>query len=269
MRIIALLPFVEELNSYQSGIYQIRNLLNERKYIGSTSSFKKRHSEHLSRLRNNSHCNQFLQRDFNKCGEEFFVFEIVELMNLPDDRLSRETFWIGEYYDNQQNCYNICVKANSTLGRKHSEETKRKLSESKKGLPSSMKGRKHSDATKKKMREAQLGEKNHAFGKKVPDEMKNKRVEGLKRSWSEGRHKGMLGKVPWNKGTTGNKLSTETVEKMKKEYVLIVISPEGKKFYNIKGCKGFAKLHCLNEGNFNQMLLGKRKSCQGWTCEKY
>ena len=50
--------------------------------------------------------------------------------------------------------------------RNHSEETKRKMSESHKGKPSGMKGKKSSEATKKLLSEQRKGKKNPMYGKK-------------------------------------------------------------------------------------------------------
>lgn len=50
---------------------------------------------------------------------------------------------------------------NLSFGRKHSEETKQKISKSKKGK----KTKPHSEETKRKISEKQIGNKNHRFGK--------------------------------------------------------------------------------------------------------
>jgi len=66
------------------------------------------------------------------------------------------------------------------LGRKHSEETKRKISAAQKGKKISeetlekMRGRKQSFETRKKISDAQKGEKHHNYGKKASDETKLK-----------------------------------------------------------------------------------------------
>lgn len=42
-----------------------------------------------------------------------------------------------------------------------------------------------------------------------------------------------------------------------------VISPSGEVFYET-GVRPFCKKYNLNQGQFNQMILGKLKSCKGW-----
>lgn len=72
------------------GVYRIRNLLNQRLYIGSTNNFSKRFSEHSRALKNNKH-GKFLQHDFNQSGSENFIFEILEVVeNNKSQRLLRE-----------------------------------------------------------------------------------------------------------------------------------------------------------------------------------
>lgn len=61
-----------------SGVYMIKNVLNNHKYIGSTKNFKQRLKQHLSDLRNNKHHSPHLQAAWNKYGEKHFVFQILE-----------------------------------------------------------------------------------------------------------------------------------------------------------------------------------------------
>ena len=65
--------------SFKSGIYKIINKFNGRIYIGSAKRFIERWKSHTSSLRTQKHSNKFLQADFNKCGEDAFVFEVVEV----------------------------------------------------------------------------------------------------------------------------------------------------------------------------------------------
>lgn len=52
----------------------------------------------------------------------------------------------------------------STCGRKHTPESKQKISDANKGKPSPFKGKKHTIETRQKMRLAQLGNKSHRYG---------------------------------------------------------------------------------------------------------
>jgi group I intron endonuclease len=91
----------------KNGIYRIINKENGRVYIGSTIRFKKRFPSHINRLLSGKHENTFLQNDWNKCGSEAFLFEVVEVVEDPRELLVREQFFLDQYYDNQNQCYNL------------------------------------------------------------------------------------------------------------------------------------------------------------------
>jgi group I intron endonuclease len=107
-----------EGNSLKSGIYKITNKLNGRIYIGSAKLFKVRWSQHSSSLRNQKHSNKFLQADFNKSGEEAFVFEVIEVTEgkAKEERLLIEEGYLKQYFDSGNNCYNLCDRAISREG---------------------------------------------------------------------------------------------------------------------------------------------------------
>jgi len=121
-----------EGHSLKSGIYKITNKLNGRIYIGSAKRFKERWKQHSYSLRKQKHSNRFLQADFNKCGEEAFVFEVIEVTEgkTKDERLLIEEGYIKQYFDKGDNCYNLCDKAISREGASSTtpEETKAKIS---------------------------------------------------------------------------------------------------------------------------------------------
>jgi group I intron endonuclease len=110
----------------KSGIYQIRNIENNKLYIGSAKNFRIRYNDHKRKLKRNNHPNRYLQNVFNASPDKL-LFSILEITNISN-ALSIEQKYIDLFYDNQQNCYNLCPKAGSALGRKHSIETKKKIS---------------------------------------------------------------------------------------------------------------------------------------------
>lgn len=74
-------------------IYQIRNLENNKIYIGSTKNFNKRKVRHIRDLKKGSHHCIYLQRAYNKSFLENFVFEILEEC-LELELFTKEQFWI-------------------------------------------------------------------------------------------------------------------------------------------------------------------------------
>lgn len=164
-----------------NGIYIIKNIKNNKFYIGSCSSktfLYDRLKHHSLDLRKNKHVNKYLQNSFNKYGLENFVYEILEIC-LPEKCLEREQYWI----DLLNPHYNLCKVAGSSLNKKTSEETKQKIKDSVKKWYSTEEGKifknklselskkrpkvKHSEETKNKISKAHKG-------KTVSEESKNK-----------------------------------------------------------------------------------------------
>jgi group I intron endonuclease len=123
-------------------IYQIKNLVNDKFYIGSTiRALYIRKYEHLSELRNNEHCNTYLQRSFNKYGEQNFSFKILEILQFPNtySKLHKVEYLVcRELYlvDLLNAEYNI--RKDSTTGKTgytHSEETLKKMADTRSKKP--------------------------------------------------------------------------------------------------------------------------------------
>lgn len=77
----------------KSGIYQITNITNNHRYIGSSSNLNRRWYTHKTALRKNRHHSIYLQRAWNKYSEasfQFTILELVESVNL----FEREQYYI-------------------------------------------------------------------------------------------------------------------------------------------------------------------------------
>tara|TARA_R110001592_G_scaffold355160_1_gene655493 strand:+ start:86 stop:769 length:684 start_codon:yes stop_codon:yes gene_type:complete len=59
-------------------VYCIKNLVNNKVYIGETIKGKLRWKKHLTDLRGNYHKNKLIQEDFDKYGEEAFEWTILK-----------------------------------------------------------------------------------------------------------------------------------------------------------------------------------------------
>jgi len=164
------------------GIYKITNKLNKKIYIGSSMNIKARISKHKSQLRNNKHKNSHLQNSWNKYGEDNFKFEVVETVDSFELLLEREQF----YLDNTKNKYNILSKAYASYGYKHSEKTKKLLSElgkMKTGDKNPFYGKtpsKESIEIIRNIGKSQTGDKNPFYGKHHTKESKEKMSNSLK-----------------------------------------------------------------------------------------
>lgn len=114
-----------------TGIYAITNTENNKVYIGRASNFKKRWASHKSLLRCGEHTNQHLQCAWSKYGEKSFKFEILEYLDSQEELHLAEQFWVDIYREEGRVLYNYGLVAKShMLGRKHSKESRRKMSES-------------------------------------------------------------------------------------------------------------------------------------------
>lgn len=162
------------------GVYKWTNKINGKVYIGKAVNLRLRKNGHTS-LKKETGAFANAKR---KYGIENFKFSIIEIFPnrtsfIEDYIVERETFWIG-FYDatNKSKGYNICpIGTNSSgapmlphvreairkanTGRKASDETRRKMSES---------------STRDKLSEKARWEMGSSLrGKKVPPEVIEKR----------------------------------------------------------------------------------------------
>lgn len=206
--------------SLKSGVYKLTNKLNGRIYIGSAKRFKERWQTHAKRLKSGKHSNKFLQADYNKCGEEAFVFEVIEVIEGPqENRLLVEQTYIDQHYDEQQQCYNLTRSVNKRGPKCHSHNpeqtaTKRKENpnrhrwseEEKKAISAKLRGHIVSEETRQKLREKSLGKKHTEESKhKCSESNKGKHREHLfdpeiRQRAIKASIEARKGKPTWNKG---------------------------------------------------------------------
>lgn len=96
------------------GIYEIKNNITQKVYIGSTTTtFNKRFNQHLHLLRKNKHHCNYLQNAWNKYGENSFTFNILEKMNNSsmEDIIAMEQIYIDYHLENNIEIYNMSFVA--------------------------------------------------------------------------------------------------------------------------------------------------------------
>ncbi|MDT3762968.1 NUMOD3 domain-containing DNA-binding protein [Priestia filamentosa] len=178
-------------------IYKIINKVNRKIYIGQTNDLNRRRREHMGELARGEHTNQYLQNSFNVYGADNFSIEILETCSI-EILDQRERYWI-EHLDscNKEKGYNLSAGGNALrgpenpfYGAKHTEETRIKMSKSRKGkyagsenhffgismagVENPFYGKTHSEETKKRWSEQRkglfAGEKNFFYGKSFKGE---------------------------------------------------------------------------------------------------
>lgn len=154
-----------EKNTFR-GIYRIKNIINNKSYVGQSKNLLDRKKQHFYYLRKNKHKNRHLQNAYNKYGEENFVFEI--LLICEEENITYYEQKCVDIFKPEYNIRKECVNSND--GIKFSDESKKRMSDSKKGKP----GKKHSEETKKRMSEDRKGERGSFYGRHHTQETKEK-----------------------------------------------------------------------------------------------
>lgn len=86
-------------------IYKIRNVVNNKFYVGSTTDTRERFRNHRQMLRGNRHHCPHLQASWNKYGEDCFKFEVVEVVESVELLWTVEGQWLVEHFG-KPHCYN-------------------------------------------------------------------------------------------------------------------------------------------------------------------
>lgn len=145
------------------GIYcYIDKKTNEIVYIGKDSYIDKktRHRAHKKPSAYNAqHFNKVLQNNLNR-----YKYKVLEEGNISQDFLNAlEMCFIQKYNP----IFNFTRGGDGCLGFRLSNESKKKMSESRKGNSNAL-GMKHSEETKKKISERMKGKNNPMYGKTHP-----------------------------------------------------------------------------------------------------
>lgn len=219
------------------GIYKIISKINGKEYIGSSGDIEHRFYIHLNDLKNQKHHNIHIQRAYNKYGETNLFLEIFELCD-EEFLLIREQYYLDTLtpYVDGLNIAKIADKPPTWLGKKHTEETKKKISEANKGkicsehskkiASETHKGKKISDEQKKFLSDKFSGEGNNMYGisiydvwlEKYGEKVANEKLENWKnniRISNKGRVVSEETRKKLSKVNKGKKLSESTKHKLR------------------------------------------------------
>lgn len=172
-------------NKNKSGIYKWTNKLTNDIYVGQSINLAKRFIKYFNVNYLKDRETLVISRALIKYGYSNFSLEILEYCDVVDLNV-REQYYI----DTLNPKYNTLKIAGNSLGHKHTEETKNKISKSLKGIyvkeKSALFGRKHTEETKTIMSLKSSKENNSLFGKTHSDESKElMRQKALGRKHSE------------------------------------------------------------------------------------
>lgn len=101
----------------KAGVYVIRNTVNGKRYIGSTSSFHRRWTEHRKKLKKGKHENSIVQRAWDKYGADAFEFRPLLICAVKD-----LLFYEQRCLDGMKPEYNILPNAGTARGRTYPPE---------------------------------------------------------------------------------------------------------------------------------------------------
>lgn len=189
----------------KSGIYKIINIKNGKFYLGSSKNLLQRKKKHIYELNKGTHHSSYLQNAYNKYGAEAFRFVVVEhveeyrLLEVEQQYLDK----LKPYLEGAG--YNMSEKATNCVLTGENHWTY--------GLPSEKHhwyGKKHTKETKKRMSESQKGELNHMYGKKY--KLRSPRTVEWRKKQSEA-HKGQVS------GFKGKKHTQEAKEIMRQKAI--------------------------------------------------
>jgi group I intron endonuclease len=160
------LSILKELKE-KSGVYCLINNINGHSYVGSSFNLASRMKNYLNNtfLKSRQNANMPIVKALLKYGQSNFTLLILEYVE-PKLLAVRETYFITSVMP----CYNILKQGYSSLGYKHTEETKQLLSEL-------AKNRVHSDITKSLIAKALTGENNPFYKKSHSTESKIRMIE--------------------------------------------------------------------------------------------
>lgn len=141
-----------------SGVYAVVHRPSGRYYVGASYNVSARRSDHWRRLSRGNHYNEGLQAAWNSDGPDAFEFRVLELVSVPELLQEREAYFVAEAKARGLAFNMIKVGALSLnmrraaigkhrehllkvrvdpTGQKRSDDTRRRIGESQRGVPKS------------------------------------------------------------------------------------------------------------------------------------
>jgi len=172
-------------------------ITNENRYVGFTSEkLEKRLNRHiqLARQHRKDWVHNWIYQLLSKNKKP--TISLLEIVKEQDDWQDRERFWIQRGRELGWKLTNLTIGGEGSIGFKHSLETKQKLSDIARNRSSEInnkisnanKGKKASEETRQKMSNSRLGKNNPIFGKGHTKEAREKMSKNQKRLFGKDNH---------------------------------------------------------------------------------
>lgn len=226
-------------------VYKVTNTLTGQIYIGiTTASLDERMARHIRSSRSKSKRKCYFHRALAVYNKESFIWEILESCESKEQLIAREQFYILYYQSYRPDKgYNLTYGGDGCYA---NIETRRKIS-------LALKGRKHADETKKKIGQSMLatkkanGKLKHSLetrrkisasltGKTIPPETRRKISQGM----------------------TGNK------NNQGRGKPVIKLDKNGRVIERFDSLTSAARLCQLDRASISACCSGRRKSCGGF-----
>ena len=166
-------------------IYKVINIQNNKIYIGKTKNFIRRKQGHLNDALN-CNSNLYFHNAIRKHGLHNFKWIILGFCESKEELDEAEKICIEHFKSNDKRYgYNLTNGGEGTVGYKLSDEARKKISITHKGKIPWIAGKKHSNNTKQKMSKTRSG-------RKFSEEHKNKLSEAHKGKKFSEEHKRKL-----------------------------------------------------------------------------
>lgn len=224
----------------KSGVYQILNIVNGKRYIGSSSDVKRRLSGHLCELKSGNHTNRHLSASLKKYGVVSFVFEIIEYCDI-DKLIEREQFYIDKY--DPSVLYNKRLKADRNTGQIP-------WNTGTKGIKAATSGSFKKGVSASPQTQFKKG------GKPWNDNTK-----GVMKAWNKGIKSSL---PPWNKGKKGE----YTIGNKNKKTTAFEIVSKDSILYIVNGVRPFCREMGLRVQGIFPVIKNKYKQHLGWRLPK-
>lgn len=227
-------------------LYEIKNIINNKRYIGRTCNPDIRKKRHFRELEKNKHHCIFLQRAFNKYGKENFIFNIIDTRNTLKEIQELELSYINDN-SNLYNVSNFSSGGDLISNHPNNDQIRKKIS-------SSSKRRWENMSCEEKIKYCKLvtginnpnygnrGTLNPLYGKSLTKEHKEKISKAIR----------------------GKKKSAESIEKNRLSHIgsiLTRIKSKSKQFdsfyYFDKSCDNKNKYIRYSPETFSSSLIGK------------